>query len=373
VSQHLRPILLGLLLLGLISLVPDLTPPASGTPPVDVLHGRIVELLPTSDNPAAPNARVEIVEGVRAGSVLEAHLEGPSGAGDVPAYHVGDDVLVSVSDSPDAPDASFVAVSDRWRVPALAAIVGIFALAVTIVGGWRGIRSLIALVLSLAVLVRIVIPLLLAGWPPVPVAVVMAALVTAATLVLTEGIRRTTLAALAGTGLALALTAVLAVAANALAAFTQVQGQDAIVYLAAVGRADLDAGGLLLAAVIFGALGVLDDVTISQAATVHELALADPASSRGSLFRRAMNVGRSHMAATVNTLVLAYVGASLPLLILFAAGRGDPLLVASGEEVAVEIVQAVVGSIGIVAAVPLTTWMATLLVRPASAAGLGHA
>jgi uncharacterized membrane protein len=113
--------------------------------------------------------------------------------------------------------------------------------------------------------------------------------------------------------------------------------------------------------VIFGALGVLDDVTVTQAATVHELHEADPRVGRWSLFRRSMNVGRSHIAATVNTLVLAYVGASLPLLVLFAAGRQDPLLIASGEVVAVEVVKALVGSIGIVAAVPVTTAIAVLL------------
>jgi uncharacterized membrane protein len=102
-------------------------------------------------------------------------------------------------------------------------------------------------------------------------------------------------------------------------------------------------------------------VTVTQAATVSELRAADPRLSRLALAARAMNVGRSHIAATVNTLVLAYVGASLPLIVLFAAGRQDPLLIASGEVVAVEVVRAIVGSIGIVAAVPLTTLFAVAL------------
>jgi uncharacterized membrane protein len=114
--------------------------------------------------------------------------------------------------------------------------------------------------------------------------------------------------------------------------------------------------------VIFGALGVLDDVTVTQASTVQELFAADPGVDRWRLASRAMNVGRSHIAATVNTLVLAYLGASLPLIVLFAAGRQDPFLIASGEVVAVEIVRALVGSIGIVAAVPLTTAVAVALV-----------
>jgi uncharacterized membrane protein len=126
---------------------------------------------------------------------------------------------------------------------------------------------------------------------------------------------------------------------------------------------ELDLGGLLLAAVILGALGVLDDVTITQAATVHELHEADPKLGSRALFGRSLNVGRSHIAATVNTLVLAYVGAALPLLVLLAAGRQGVLELISGEIVAVEIVRALVGSLGIVAAVPLTTAAAVWLVR----------
>jgi uncharacterized membrane protein len=237
---------------------------------------------------------------------------------------------------------------------------------VTLVGGWRGVRSLIALALTLGVIVRVVVPLILAGWSPVLVAVAAGSLVTLATILLTEGLRATTFAAVAGTFAALVLTALLAIGGNQLMAFTALQGQEVVGFLSSVGRGNLDVGGLLLAAVIFGALGVLDDVTVTQAATVAELAAGEPGASTGRLFGRAMNVGRSHIAATVNTLVLAYVGASLPLLVLFAAGRQDPLLIASGETVAVEIVRSLVGSIGIVAAVPFTTAIAAVLARRAT-------
>ena len=350
----------GLLVLFALWLVPDLTPPSSAPPPVTLIHGRIVELLGSSALPGAPDARVIVVDGPDAGKMLEAYLQGPSGQQDVPRYGVGDEVIVNVSQQGE--DADYVAVADRYRMPALTALLGLFAVAVTVVGRWRGVRSLIALALTLAVIIRIVVPLLLAGWNPVLLAVGSATLVTFATFLLTEGARPTTIAAAAGTFSCLALTAVLAIAFNALAQFTELQGSGDLVYLQTVGRPDLDLGGLLLAAVIFGALGILDDVTVTQAATVHELYEADPHASKSELFRRAMNVGRSHIAATVNTLVLAYVGASLPLIVLFNAGQQDPLLTASGEIVAVEIVKALVGSIGIVAAVPATTAFSVFLV-----------
>jgi uncharacterized membrane protein len=358
--RNARGLLGGLVLLVLIGLVPDLTPHSPGPPPVVLVHARIVEIVETGGQPGVPDARVEILSGPQEGEFIEAYLQGPAGQQAVPEYAVGDEVVLNISQQ--GQDPAFVAVADRFRVPALAALVGLFAVAVTLVGGWRGIRSLLALALTLAVVVRIVVPLLLAGWDPVPLAVVSASLVTLATFLLTEGARPTTVAAAAGTFLSLALTAILAVAFNALAQFTELQGSGDLVYLQTVGRPELDLGGLLLAAVIFGALGILDDVTVTQAATVHELYEADQTIGRVELFRRAMNVGRSHISATVNTLALAYVGASLPLIVLFNAGGQDPFLTVSGEVVAVEVVKALVGSIGITAAVPATTAIAVLLV-----------
>ncbi len=353
----------GLLLLIGLSLIPDLTPPSSEPPPVILVHARITELLPPSNEPGAPDARVLVLDGPQAGSTLDAVLQGPSGQQSVPRYAVGDEVILNISQQ--GTDADFIAVADRYRVPALAALLGLFAVAVTVVGGWRGVRSLLALALTLGVIIRVVVPLLLAGWNPVLLAVGSATLVTLATFLLTEGARPTTIAAAAGTFICLALTAVLAVVFNALAQFTELQGSGDLVYLQTVGRPELDLGGLLLAAVIFGALGILDDVTVTQAATVHELYETDPRVSRTELFKRSMNVGRSHISATVNTLALAYVGASLPLIVLFNAGQQDPFLTVSGEIVAVEVVKALVGSIGIVAAVPATTAIAVLLVgRP---------
>jgi uncharacterized membrane protein len=361
--RNARALAGGFVLLIALWLIPDLTPPSTQPPPVRLVHARIIELLPTTGEPGEPDARVEVVEGPDTGQIIDTYLQGPSGQQEVPRYGVGDEVIVNISQQGE--DADFAAVADRYRIPALGALIGLFAVAVTVVGGWRGVRSLIALALTLAVIIRVVVPLLLAGWSPVPLAVAAATLVTIATFLLTEGARPTTIAAAAGTFICLALTGLLAIAFNAIAQFTELQGSPDLVYLQTVGRPELDLGGLLLAAVIFGALGILDDVTVTQAATVHELYEADPHVSRVTLFGRAMNVGRSHISATVNTLALAYVGASLPLIVLFNAGGQDPLLTASGEVVAVEIVKAMVGSIGIVAAVPATTAMAVLLVsRP---------
>jgi uncharacterized membrane protein len=359
--RNARALVVGFaLLVGILVLVPDLTPRTPDMQPVQLVHGRIIELQP-GDNPSQPNARVVVIDSVRggpkAGDIVEGLVQGTTDA--APDYRIGDDVIVEISNDP---NTGFVAIADRYRVPTLAMLLGLFAAAVVIVGGWRGVRSLIALALSLAVVIRIVVPLILAGWDPTWVAIIAASGVTVVTFLLTEGARASTVAAAAGTALSLVLVAVLAILFDSLSRFTPLRGSEDASYLVALGNTTIDLGGVFLAAIIFGALGVLDDVTVTQAATVHELHQADPAAGRAAVAARAMNVGRSHIAATVNTLVLAYVGASLPLLILFVAGGQDPALISSEEIVAVEIVRALTGSIGIVAAVPITTAIAAALI-----------
>ena len=358
--RNARALAGGFLALILIAfLLPDLSPPPTEPPAVELLRGRIVEFLPAGTDVTTPDVRIQILAGPRRGETVDGHLQGPSGEGDLPRYGLGDDVIVNASLEP---DNAFISVADLYRVPVLGLLLGVFAVAVTAVGGWRGVRSLIALALTLAVIVKIVVPLILAGWDPALVAIAAATGVTITTFLLTEGATRQTIAAALGTFGALALTALLAVGFDALARFTELRGSEDATYLQAIGITDIDLGGLILAAIIFGALGILDDVTVTQAAIVTELHEANPSLRGLQLARRAMNVGRSHIAATVNTLVLAYVGASLPLLVLFAAGRQDPLLTASTEAVAVEVVRAIVGSIGIVVAVPLTTAIGVALI-----------
>ena len=361
-------------LLALIAALPDLAPArpagdAFGGAGVEAVRARIVEFLPASAPDAEvppsglePDVLAEILEGERAGQQVRAVLQGPAGELDVPNYRIGDEVIVTFIPQPGEPE--FVAITDRWRLPILAGLAALFAAIVLVVGGWRGFRAVLALALTVAIVLRIVIPLLLQGVSPLPLALGVAAAVTVITIGLTEGLSRRSLAAILGTVAALALTAALSALVTAAAAFTSAAGTD-LIYLQTAPGATFDVRGMLLAAFIFGALGVLDDVTVTQAATVEEL--SQRAGLRGgALLGSALNVGRSHIAATINTLFLAYVGASLPLLVLFTVAQQPPLITLNDEVVAVEVVRTIVGSIGIVAAVPLTTLIATWLVAPAT-------
>ena len=256
----------------------------------------------------------------------------------------------------------YISVADRWRLPQLAILGLVFAIAVVAAGRWRGLRALIALALTFAVVVRILVPLIVQGVPPIPVAVVLGTVVTILTVGLTEGISRASVAAILGTTGALALTALLAAVTIAVTSFSNAVGSE-LIYLQVAPGIGLDLRGLLLAAFIFGAIGVLDDVTVTQAAAVEELVAHSGLSGR-RLFASAFNVGRSHIAATVNTLFLAYLGASLPLIVLFGISRQPISLIMNGEPVAIEIVRTLVGSLGIVAAVPFTTLIAVWLMSP---------
>jgi uncharacterized membrane protein len=356
------PVVVAILALLGLWFLPDLSPRGE-LPEVGYTEAR-AEILRTglTDDTGQPAVEVQLLDGPDAGETLVAGAQiGVPGHG--PQLNVGDQVVVQEYVGP---AGGFAVVSDIWRVPVLLILLGAFALFVSIVGGWQGVRSLLALALTLLVVAKVVVPLLLRGYDPIWLAVGAASVVTVVTLTLTEGLRRTTLAATLGTMVALLLTALIAAVTTDAARFSAAQGSEEIIYLFPLLGDRLDLGALLLAATIFGALGVLDDVTVTQAASVVALRDADPASSRWRVFSRSMQVGRAHIAATVNTLVLAYLGAGLPLLVLFAIGGQSPLLVANGELVAVEIVRSLAGSFGIVAAVPLTTAIAAFLVPAVS-------
>jgi uncharacterized membrane protein len=245
--------------------------------------------------------------------------------------------------------------ADFDRRLVLVAVAVVFALVVVVLGGWRGATALVGLVMSVLILLMFVLPAILDGRNPVLVAVVGSAAIAFVTMYLAHGFGRMTTIALAGMTAALILTAVLSAVVVDLARFTGFVTEETSLLTFFEG---IDVTGLLLAGIVLGAAGALDDVTITQAATVWELKAADPSLQSAGLFRRALRVGRDHIASIVNTLLLAYAGASLPLLVLFVLARQSLGTIANSEVVAVEIVRTLVGSIGLVAAVPLTTWLA---------------
>lgn len=272
-------------------------------------------------------------------------------------YEVGQRVeLARITDEGAAPTYY---ISDFQRDGALVALSALFIVVVLAFGRLQGLRALVGLGLSGLVIVGFIVPAILAGFPPVLVAIVGAVIVMIVTLWFSHGLGPKTTAAILGTAGALVVTAGLAQAFVDLADLTGFTSEEARLAAFEVGGLSLD--GLLLAGIIIGGLGVLDDVTISQSSTVFELRAARHNAHFRAVFAGALNVGRDHIAATINTLFLAYAGAALPLLILFTLSDQSLGTTITSEIVAVEIVRTLVGSIGLIAAVPLTTALATSL------------
>jgi uncharacterized membrane protein len=239
-------------------------------------------------------------------------------------------------------------------------LAGLFALVVVAVARWRGVMSLLGLGFAAAVVGLFVLPALLVGEQPVAVAVVGAVAIMYVVLYTTHGFSIRTSAALAGTLGGIAMTAALGAWAVGAARLTGVSGEEGGVLLANAGALDFQA--LLVAAVVVAGLGVLNDVTITQASAVWELRGAAPAMTRRALFASAMRIGRDHIASTIYTIVFAYAGTALVLLLVVSLYDRSLLDLAGTDEIATEVVRSLTSSIGLVLAVPLTTVIAALTV-----------
>ncbi|MFG2876176.1 YibE/F family protein [Streptomyces sp. NPDC048337] len=279
------------------------------------------------------------------------------------------DQEVVVAYAPDAPRDLQYSVIDVNRKFPMALLAGIFAVAVVVVGRMRGLFALIALVVSFGVLTLFILPAILQGSNPLVVAVIGASAIMLIALYMCHGLTARTSVAVLGTLVSLLLIGLLG---SLFIGWAFLSGNtDDNTGLIHGLYPDIDMSGLLLAGVIIGSLGVLDDVTVTQTSAVWELHQADPSMGPRGLYRAAIRIGRDHIASVVNTLVLAYAGAALPLLLLFSIANSSMGSVANSELVAEEIVRTLVGSIGLVASVPVTTALAALVVsadRPGSPA-----
>ena len=371
-------------LVGMVLLWPPPTPVKSGpSTPAASVQAVVVAVVPGEcEDYAGSGCRLvefELRSGPRAGEHSYLTFSNDPFA---PQLRRGDAILVARNvpgdldpaqaerlplDDPSAQPFAFV---DFQRVSTLAYLALAFVVFVIALGRWQGARSLIGLAVSLAIVLFFIVPAILAGRPPLLVAVVGGMAVILATTSLTHGLGLKSAAAILGTATALLLIVALGEGAVQVARITGLASEQSRVVLAGAGSS-LSLQGLVIAGIVIGALGVLDDVTISQASTVLALKRADPAFGFRELFREGLQVGRDHLGATINTLVLAYVGAALPVLLLFSTEGTSMAAAVNQESVAEEIVATLVGSTGLVAAVPFTTALAALLATRLPRGALG--
>ena len=296
--------------------------------------------------------------------------------------------IVLVRYPPTESDPAFWAWQDFGRTLPLGVLSAAYAVAVILVAGMRGLRSLLGLAVAFAVIASFMLPALLEGSNPALVGLVGSSAIMFVVLYLAHGLSHRTTTALLGTLAGLGVTAALGAVAGRVAHLDGITGEDT--YQLALVTGHLGEGGLrgiFLAGVILAGLGVLNDVTITQASAVWELREADPQATRRSLFSRGMRIGRDHIASTVYTMAFAYAGAALPVLLLLEVWQRPLIPTLTSGVFAEEIARTAVGSIGLVLAIPLTTFIAVLVAtaqpvrrrrrhldaEPVHAHGHGHA
>lgn len=255
-------------------------------------------------------------------------------------------------------------LADPYRLTPIYVLFGLFLLITILFGGKQGVRGLVSLACSLFLIIYILLPGILSGYSPMLLSIAVSSLIIVLGSYITHGFNKTTSAAVVGMILTVLLVGVLAHFAVQETVLTGFDSEESV-YLNINTKGTLDFAGLLLGGMLIGLLGVLYDASIGQAVAVEELHKIAPHVSRRSIYKRAIRIGREHIGALVDTLAIAYVGASLPLLLLFSMHDTPILQLINRENFATEIVRTIVGSIGLILAVPVTTYISTLLlVRP---------
>jgi uncharacterized membrane protein len=348
-------------------MIPSNASAQEGRAESETVRGEVVTVLDEGETDLGPITQpyqhllVELKEGQRAGDQVEIQV----GVIDLNTqghlYRPGDNVYVSYTPAVEAGQEELFIIIDRVRTTPLFILVGMFVAAIIALGRWKGVRAIVGLAFTFSVIIWFMIPRILDGANPVTISVFAAIFIFMFTLYIVHGIGKMTTAAVFGTSISLMITGLLAFIFVRVSTLTGLASDEAAFIQVMVGGEGINMQGLLLGGIIIGALGVLDDVTVSQSSTVFELRKANPRMSAQQLFASGITVGRDHIAATVNTLVLAYAGVALPLLILFTQIDEPFLYIINREILAEEIVRTMVGSLGLISAVPLTTAIASYM------------
>ncbi len=331
----------------------------------EMLEGRVVGILEEKQIIPAGAKETQIYQKLEV-LVTKGSLKGKRivvESGDLPVsglqkYKVGDELVISYSKNVEGKDVFYI--TDYVRRKALFLVFLIFVFVVVLIGRLQGVTSLFVMAFSFLVILKFILPEISKGKDPVQTAIFGSLMIIPVTFVLSHGFNKKTAVAVVGTLISIVFTGFLTGIFVEFAKLTGFASEEAG-FLQAYKGSLINIKGLLLAGIIIGVFGVLDDVTISQSAIVEQLKTANPKLKPGELYSKAMAVGKDHIASMVNTLVLVYTGASLPLLILFVDSSRSFLEIVNLEVVAEEVVRTLVGSIGLVLAVPITTLIASLV------------
>lgn len=338
---------------------------------VEYLKAEVVRIIESKNEPLPgidiPNMNqsieARILEGEKEGEIINVsdnHLKLQEG-----------DIFYLMHTENKLDGTDYYSVAEPYRLPWIIFFVILFFVCVLFFGGVQGVRGVLALAGSLLLILYVLLPGILSGYSPILTSLGVSALIITVGSYITHGFNRTTSSAVVGMIITVIITGLLAyfaVDSAKLTGFTD----DAAIYLNFDTRGSIDFVGLLLGGILIGLLGVLYDVAIGQAISVEELHRIAPHIGRKTIFKRALRIGREHIGALVNTLAIAYVGVSLPLLLLYIHSSSTPILFTINREIfATEIIRTMIGSIGLVIAVPITTFIAVwMLMKDSKSASL---
>lgn len=281
------------------------------------------------------------------------------------SYQIGEHLVIHQVD-----ESSFL-ITDYVRNKALLWLFAVFVLLVLIISRWHGIGALFGMLISFAVIIYFILPKIAQGENPIIIAILGSLIIIPATFYPSHGINRKSSVAIASTIVALCITGALAAFCIQVSKLTGFASEEAA-FLQTMYPGVINIKGLLLAGIIIGVLGVLDDTTVSQASIVEQLKGANPHLNSWELYKRSMSVGRDHIASVVNTLMLVYAGAALPLLLLFNTSAQPLGELVNYEPIAEEIIRTLVSSIGLILAVPISSLLAAIFVKGKAATISGH-
>jgi uncharacterized membrane protein len=334
---------------------------AQDTPYEEYLEGKIIQIVELDqdfrlgETGSAEMFKILVTKGSLLGNEIEVEIIRYSEMqGDEQVYSIGDRVVILYQV---VGEQENFYITDFVRRDILLWLFIAFAFVVIAVSRSWGIKALLGMAFSFFIIFKFILPAILAGYNPLVIAIIGAFIMSPVTFYLSHGVNRKTTIALISTFIALVITGILALVFVNWVRLTGFATEEAF-FLRLQHGDDIDIRGILLAGIIIGTLGILDDVTVSQASIVKQLKKANPKLTFRDLYSSAMDVGHDHIASAVNTLVLVYAGAALPILLLFINSPVSVAQVLNYEMIADEVVRTLVGSIGLVLAVPITTVLA---------------
>lgn len=326
--------------------------------------GRVVQILEEGTVPSASGEQpyqkleVQLLSGTDKGQLVIIEHGLVVGIYQNQKVHQGEKVVMVKNTS--SSDAQYF-VTEKYRLPVLGWLAAIFLALVIFLGRMRGFASIVGLCLSIVILAKVVIPRIISGDNPLVVSILGAGAIILLSLYMAHGLNKRTHVSVISICITLLLAMGLSAVVVQLAHLSGLGSEEAF-YLQLNSLIDINMQGLLLGGIIIGALGVLDDITTSQAAAVEELSEANTSLSVSELYKRGISIGTEHIASLVNTLALAYVGASFPLLLLFSTSFSQPIwVILNSEKVAEEIVRTLIGSLALVLAVPIVTYFSAVI------------